>query len=170
MLIQGKKVYLNTVDFCDLDFICEVELNEELWKYEEDEEKDVLLIKNSYIERMRKSSAYDFVAYEASTNVKIGIGDIREYIGYENCFEIGYAILPSYQNRGYGKECAKLLIEYGFKYLNALRIVAICNIKNKKSQVVLENAGMARLEIFKNALLCDGELVDACFFSILNEP
>lgn len=120
MEIKGKKIVLSTADFCDLDFICEVELNKDLWKYEEYVEKNIETIKSLYIDRInQKVRAYDFIVNEFSTGNKVGIGDIREYHGFENSWEIGYAILPQFQNRGFGSESAKLLINYGFKYLNA---------------------------------------------------
>ncbi|RDI43427.1 GNAT family N-acetyltransferase [Aquicella lusitana] len=80
--------------------------------------------------------------------------DNNEFIGRAGLFyysgaiaekadiEIGYIIHKKYWNQGYATELAKALIEWGFKNLSVSKIIALTRLDNKKSQHVLEKAGM----------------------------
>lgn len=59
-------------------------------------------------------------------------------------WELGFIFNPEFQNKGFGTESTKAIIDYGFNILKAHRIVAFCNTKNIASWKLLEKIGMRR--------------------------
>ena len=95
------------------------------------------------IERNKSSI---FIAIELIKEKKL-IGHVyfnrtepKEY----NIFEIGYIFNKKFQGHGYATEAAEKVMEYGFIKYNAHKIIAGCDIKNKKSWKLLERLGMKR--------------------------
>ncbi|KAJ5777433.1 hypothetical protein N7520_000679 [Penicillium odoratum] len=67
--------------------------------------------------------------------------------------DIGYAIIPEMNGRGYATEAAKGLMEYAKKELGITDFFGFCNATNSHSRRVLEKIGMdfrgvAALEVF----------------------
>ena len=59
-------------------------------------------------------------------------------------WEIGYVFNPIYYGKGYATESCRKLLGYGFKQLNARRIIAMCNPENTASWKLLERLNMRR--------------------------
>ena len=59
-------------------------------------------------------------------------------------WEIGYVFNPLYYGKGYATESCRRILDYGFKELNARRIVAMCNPDNIPSWKLLERLNMRR--------------------------
>lgn len=59
-------------------------------------------------------------------------------------WEIGYVFNPEYWGKGYAAESCRAIIDYGFRELNARRVVAMCNPENTRSWRLLERLGMRR--------------------------
>lgn len=67
------------------------------------------------------------------------------YLNYDDSqpdIEIGYILHKADWGNGYATELVKALIEWGFANLNVTKLVAVTHPENKKSQRVLEKAGM----------------------------
>ncbi len=58
--------------------------------------------------------------------------------------EVWFKLNSEHWNKGYGTECLKAIINYGFDTLNLHRIEAGCAVNNTGSTKVLEKAGMIR--------------------------
>jgi RimJ/RimL family protein N-acetyltransferase len=70
--------------------------------------------------------------------------------------DIGYAILPEMNGRGYATEAAKGLLEWARVELGITDVFGFCDTKNLHSRRVLEKIGMefkgfAALEVFGGA-------------------
>jgi ribosomal-protein-alanine N-acetyltransferase len=59
-------------------------------------------------------------------------------------WEMGYVFNPTYYGKGYATEGCREILDYGFKQLNARRIVAMCNPENTASWKLLERLNMRR--------------------------
>ncbi len=59
-------------------------------------------------------------------------------------WELGYIFNPRYRSRGYCTEASRSVVEFGFRALQAHRIVAFCDPRNAASWRVLEKIGMQR--------------------------
>ncbi|AFM04682.1 acetyltransferase, ribosomal protein N-acetylase [Bernardetia litoralis DSM 6794] len=74
----------------------------------------------------------------------------REYLEFP---DIGYAILPNYESKGYVSEAAKAVLEYGKNKLQLKEIVAFTTEENLASQKILLKIGL----YFIDKRILDGE-------------
>ncbi|SMP59267.1 GNAT family N-acetyltransferase [Anoxynatronum buryatiense] len=86
-----------------------------------------------------------------------------------NQVEIGFSLDPLYQNKGFGTELVKCLLEYIFNVLNKHRVIAITDTRNKNSIKLLERIGMRLEGHFIKNLWYKGEYTDEYLFAILKE-
>lgn len=86
-----------------------------------------------------------------------------------NQVEIGFTLAPIYQNKGFGLEAVKCLLNYIFRVLNKHRVIAVVDVRNKNSVKLLEKLGMRREgHLIKNEWY-KGEYIDEYLFAMLNE-
>lgn len=99
------------------------------------------------------------------------IGDIAIHTLPEdiNQVEIGFSLNPIYQNKGFGIEAVKRLIEYIFNVLNMHRVIAITDARNKPSVKLLEKVGFRKEGHFIKNAWYKGEYTDEYFFALLKE-
>jgi ribosomal-protein-alanine N-acetyltransferase len=62
--------------------------------------------------------------------------------------ELGYRLCLKHWGRGYGKEAARAILEYGFGSLNRARIMAFVLPQNRASVKILENLGFGYVREF----------------------
>ena len=108
-----------------------------------------------YIRRILDDQNYTYLVFKLKgTQKPIGIVTIikRDFLDY--C-DIGFAILPEYENRGYSFEATtKFLLEIK-KHKLYTKIVAITIPKNLKSVILLKKLGF----IYEQETLKDGEVI-----------
>lgn len=92
-----------------------------------------------------------FVIDQENNNI---IGDIgfKGKPNSANTVEIGYAIVPSAQGKGYATEAVQKLVEWAFSNKNVTKIVAECLVDNAPSIRVLEKLQMKRIGSENNML------------------
>lgn len=75
------------------------------------------------------------------TNLPIGMCGLikRESLPY---IDIGYAMLPAYEGKGYAFEIANAVMDYGKKTLQLKKIIAITTKKNERSVHLLKKLGL----------------------------
>jgi RimJ/RimL family protein N-acetyltransferase len=84
--------------------------------------------------------------------------------------EIGWAVAPAHQGRGYATEAALALLAHGFETLGLHRIVATCQPQNAASVRVMEKLGLRREAHFRKCILApDGTWWDEYFYALLEE-
>lgn len=171
--IVGDKLILSRLSINDLDFICRIECDKSLWKYEEFAQSNEDVVREEYINKIyrRQNGNYDFIVNLIANGRKtpIGLEQIWSYNDYRKSWEIGFAILPEYRRKGYDREAAKLLLEFAFNKLNAHKVVGMCNSNNKSSATLMEYIGMVREAIFKEELFWHSKWTDQYFYSILEK-
>jgi [ribosomal protein S5]-alanine N-acetyltransferase len=100
----------------------------------------------------------------------------RELVGHigfhpwfgERAYEIGWAVAPAHQGRGYATEAAGALLAYGFERLGLHRIIATCQPQNTASVRVAEKLGMRREAHFRECMAApDGSWWDEYFYALL---
>ncbi len=77
--------------------------------------------------------------------------------------DLGYALLPSYEGKGYGSEAAKHLLEAAFQVFQLPVVKAITHPANTASQQLLEKLGFSSLgtTIIQEETLCLYEITNA---------
>ncbi|MCM3341780.1 GNAT family N-acetyltransferase [Paenibacillus sp. MER TA 81-3] len=174
MEIFGEKLLLSRISVNDLDFICRLECDKNLWCFEEDVPSDEQVVREKYLHKINESdqtSSYDFIVSIATDKRKtpIGLAQVWSYIEYRKSWEIGYAILPEYGGKGYGSEAATLLLKFAFEHLHAHKVVGMCNSNNTRSSSLMEHIGMTKEAVFKEELFWQNQWTDQYYFSILEK-
>lgn len=106
----------------------------------------VLSLEECIKEAKDRSRNFAFIAVTLAKNGKL-IGNIyfeKSEPDYIDTYELGYVFNPKYGGLGYATEAAKAIVDYGFKELNAHRVIGMCNIKNDSSWKLLERLNMRR--------------------------
>lgn len=83
-------------------------------------------------------------------------------------YEIGFAIAPRYQGRGYATKAVRLLVGYLFAR-GKQRITACCDARNAASVAVLERLGMRRKGHLWQSTWAKGEWTDDLLYALLQE-
>ena len=81
-------------------------------------------------------------------NLKIGTCGLYNRYGIEG-FDLGFAVLPKYENMGYGFESAKKLINISFKEFSLDSLSAITTKDNISSIKLIEKLGFQFIKIIK---------------------
>ncbi|HEY2452538.1 MAG TPA: GNAT family N-acetyltransferase [Scandinavium sp.] len=100
-----------------------------------------------------------FAIYEARGEF---VGDIGLQISSQNAQEadIGYALLPRAQGKGFAQEALAAICDYGFTSLNLTAINAWVLAGNTGSVRLLEKNGFTRVQVLEKAFQMNGEYFD----------
>jgi len=76
MEMSEDKVRLSRITVDDLDFICDIECDSELWQYEEAVQSDREVVRQTYLEKIRNDDGhhYDFIVYLEAEGIRKPIG------------------------------------------------------------------------------------------------
>lgn len=174
MYLTKGEIILTEITESDINFVCQIECDRDLWRYEESVPTDQLAVRKKYEERIKqkgKKDRFDFIItlQSDSTKTPIGIAQIWTYVDFRKSWELGYAILPEYCGKGYGKTAVKLLLQLAFEQLGAHKVVGMCNSNNIASSSLMESVGMTREGVFKEELFWQNKWTDQYYYSILEK-
>ena len=83
-------------------------------------------------------------------------------------FEIGYWLRTTAEGHGYMSETVRLLTDFAFTHLDAVRVEIRCDARNARSAGVAERLGFVREAQLRNhELASDGSLRDTLIFSLI---
>lgn len=131
---------------------------------EEDTEKFISdAIKKSEINPQYE---FEFAVCLKEENLLIGGCGIRRETQYSQVGNLGYAINPEFQSKGYASEAAKRIVQFGFEELKLSVIYATCDVRNSASYTVMEKIGMKRVGLIKKHLKIRGHVRDSYRYEI----
>lgn len=81
--------------------------------------------------------------------------------------EIGYMILPEYENKGIATEAVGLCLNFGFSFMNLHSVEAIINSENSASAKVLEKNKFVKEAHFKENEFYNRKFYDTVIYSVL---
>jgi ribosomal-protein-alanine N-acetyltransferase len=91
----------------------------------------------------------------------IGSCGIRRESELSLVANLGWAITPEQQKKGYATEAAQALLDFGFHKLNLSVIYATCDSRNAASYRVMEKLGMARVGLIHGTKEIKGYVRDS---------
>ena len=94
------------------------------------------------------------------------IGNIEMMNCNGHSAELGISITSEMQNKHYGLEGVKTLIDYGFNKLHLNEIDLIVFSSNKRAIKCYKNAGFNEYKVVKDVAIIDGESVDDIYMKI----
>lgn len=103
---------------------------------------------------------YDLAICLIENSLLIGGCGIRRESQSSCIANLGWAINPEYQGKGFATEAAQSLIEFGLNKLQLEVIYATCDTRNIPSLKVMEKLGMTRVGNLKGDKILKGHLRD----------
>lgn len=80
--------------------------------------------------------------------------------------EIGYWLLPGYQNQGFAREALHCMLNFGFQTLGLQRIEAWVEKGNRKSELLLKKEGFIKEKTLKGFEEKNGKLIDIHVYTL----
>lgn len=163
-ILTTERCVVRELELSDLDKLFELYENPKLTEYMEglypyEEEK---VYQKSYIECMYRFFGYGmWLVFEKKTGKLIGRAGIEHREELNGELELGYAIHPDYQRKGYATEVCRAIIEYAFCELDFEEICCLIEKENLASIHFAEQLGfhfqkemlLGGKEMFKYVLL-----------------
>jgi RimJ/RimL family protein N-acetyltransferase len=162
-LLEGKTVNLRVAEREDLPLIAEWLNNPEFFNYAPFPQRSRAEFEKQYD---NLSSDSKWFVVEKKDGGKIGFV-YHELAGSQ--MEIGYAMLPTERNKGYGTEAITIIVDYLFLTKQIVRIQATTDTRNKASAKVLEKNGFKREGTIRKMEFVRGQWRDEYLYSILRE-
>jgi [ribosomal protein S5]-alanine N-acetyltransferase len=146
-IIETERLHISPVSVNDAPFIFNLLTSPSWIKYIGDRGlKTVDDAKKVIQERYQKHfETHGFGVYTItlkSDNTPIGISTLLKK-DYLETIDIGYALLPQYEGKGYATQASKAVYEYAQKILGYKKIVATTTLDNERSIHVLEKLGFS---------------------------
>lgn len=143
---ETDRLILQPTTSADAEFIFELVNTPKWFKNIGDRNIKSVEAAKKYIEermtpQLEKLGYGNYTLIRKVDNRKIGTCGLYDREGLEG-IDIGFALLPSFENLGYGYESAVKLIEIGIKEFHISRISAITTKENIASQKLIEKLGL----------------------------
>jgi len=170
--LKGEHIYLRALEPEDLDFIYDIENNQDIWEISNTLTPYSKFLIKQYLENAHKD------IYEAkqlrlviSTIKKetIGLIDIFDFDFHNKRAGIGVLIKESSnRHKGYGTEALQLLIDYCFKHLNLHQLY--CNISedNEASIKLFKHHNFVEVGLKKDWNIVNGAYKNEYLFQLIN--
>jgi RimJ/RimL family protein N-acetyltransferase len=109
---------------------------------------------------------FDFAVCLKETGLLIGGCGIRRETELSQVANLGWAINPEFQSKGFATEAARALIEFGKRQLKLSVIYATCDTRNTPSFKLMEKLGMKREGCRPKQLFLNGKFDDLIEYGI----
>lgn len=171
--LKGAHIYLRALEPEDLDFIYEVENNEEFWeisatrvpysrflikKYLQNSHRDIFDVKQLRLMICNKE------------NERVGLIDVFDLEPKDRRAALGILISDK-ENRGkgYGAEVLELISSYCFTHLGLHQLYANVNAENLGSIKLFEKSNYKKVGLKKDWILVNGKFKDEILYQLIND-
>jgi RimJ/RimL family protein N-acetyltransferase len=148
------------------DLLWEVLQEPDLRDYQDLPDLDLGQFLNAVSERPRRlapgiTGRFEWLVYAAEVGPEaVGWVSLRISDRTQSTAEIGYSVVRSYRNRGFGTEAVSALIDEGFRSARLRRIRAYCVPENLSSRAVLRRNGFEDDGMMHHGATVQGQPVD----------
>lgn len=152
-LFESERCIIRPTNVEDVDFIFNL-YNSPKWIANIGDRK--LYTRDAALQYIKDKIALDFEKYgygnytiiNKDSGAKMGICGIYNREGLDGA-DIGFALLPDYEGKGFAYECSKVVLDASKSIFNLEKIQGITLPSNKGSQKVLEKLGLRFKELIK---------------------
>ncbi|HBJ1647982.1 GNAT family N-acetyltransferase [Clostridium botulinum] len=169
IIIETKDLILRNIKLKDLNVLHEIRNEEYIlkwmpdWKSTKKETKQWIYEVIDFYDKQNENDLWcQLVIEKKSDNTILGIIALQTKFEVNNEIEIAYFISEKYSGKGYMKQAAKAILEWGFDNYNFPFVMAIVEIDNYPSQKVIECVGFKKVET--RMILNSGEEKEKPFF------
>ncbi len=150
----GNSCYLRALEPEDLEFIYQIENNEELWELSSTQTPYSRFLIKQYLENAHldiyEAKQLRLVVCRNDTT-PIGLIDLFDFNPTHHRAGVGILITDeAYRNKGYGQEALQLLIEYGKTHLHLHQLYANIGADNATSIALFEKMNFTKVGVKKD--------------------
>jgi len=109
----------------------------------------------------------DYLAITEADAPDVMVGFVRLGLGGVKAADLGYALRPEWQHRGYARTAVSRMIEFGFTDLGLHRITANIGPANTASMRLVESLGFQREGTIRDHVHTNGAWRDSVSYSLL---
>lgn len=173
MTLRGELVYLRALEPEDLNFLFEVENNEDFWEVSATSVPFSRYILRQYLENSHRDiyevKQLRLVICTNDGDETLGLIDIFDFDPKNRRASLGILIVQKkHRNKGYGKEALNLVCKYCFTHLGLHQVYANVGEDNTSSKLLFEKAGFILTAVKKDWNLVDGVYKDEHTYQLLN--
>jgi diamine N-acetyltransferase len=170
--LKGESVYLRALEPEDLDFLFDVENNEEFWEVSTTSAPFSRFILKQYLENSHKD-IYEIKQLRlvicTSSGETTGFIDIFDFDPGNRRAAIGLIIVQKrHRNKGYGSEALELVSKYCFTHLGLHQVYANVGEDNISSRILFEKAGFVLTATKKDWNLVEGVYKAELTYQLIN--
>ena len=171
--LEGRHVRLEPLALAHLDGLCEVGLDEELWRWTPIQVRTREEMRG-YIEAALRlqdaKSALPFAAVEQASGRLVGSTRYMNVDEPNRHVEIGSTwIGRPWQRTAINTEAKFLMLRYAFEILGCLRVELKTDSLNEKSRNAILRIGAKQEGIFRNHMICwNGRIRHTVWFSVID--
>lgn len=170
--LKNDILKLRALELEDLDFIFEVENNEEFWQISGTQTPFSKYLLKQYLANAQQD-IYEAkqlrMLIEDTSKNSIGLIDLFDFDPKNKRAGLGILILKQFQNNGYGKQAISLFIDYAFQTLDLHQIFVNITIDNRKSIALFESLNFSKIGIQKDWIKVGKLYKDVAYYQIINK-
>jgi RimJ/RimL family protein N-acetyltransferase len=173
IILEGRFVRLEPLSMLHYEQLCEVGLDEDLWRISPDQivtPDDLKRYLETALAEQNRGVSLPFATIEKSTNRAIGSTRFGNLAPKDRRTEIGWTWIGRDWQRTYVNTEAKLLmLTHAFETWECIRVEFKTDVLNERSRNAILRLGATQEGIFRQHIICQsGRLRDSVYFSILD--
>ena len=172
VVLEGKFVRLEPMRVDHLPALCEVGMDESLWKWTNNivkDESDLESYVREALAAQMQGTAVPFVTIERSGGTIVGSTRFGNIDTISKKAEIGWTwINPEWQRTAINTEAKLLMLTHAFEVWNCIRVELKTDANNEKSRSAISRIGASEEGILRNHMITEsGRYRDSVYFSII---
>jgi RimJ/RimL family protein N-acetyltransferase len=173
IVLEGKFVRLEPLSLAHHPQLCEVGLDEDLWKISPDQivtPADLRRYLETALDEQSRGVSLPFATIEKSTNRAIGSTRFGNIAVKDKRAEIGWTwIAKDWQRTFVNTEAKLLMLTHAFETWKCNRVEFKTDFLNERSRRAILRLGAKQEGIFRQHMVCQsGRLRDSVYFSIID--
>ena len=167
--LVGEKIYLSVLNIEDaekyVEWFCDFSLTDGIGK---SGEVATIEAEREWIQNAVRESEYNFAIVNLENDELIGNCGIMNINRKDRCGEVGIFIgKEENRNKGYGVEVLRLLLDYGFNYLNLNNIMLGVMSFNERAMACYKKVGFKEYGRRRESYFLNGKYYDKVYMDIL---
>jgi len=169
--IEGDRIYLSPINIEDVELYVKWLNDFSVGDGTGFSQKVTTITKEKeWITKVHEKGEYQFAIIKKENDTLIGNCGLNDINHLKQTGEIGIFIgEESDRNKGYGTEAVKLLIKYGFEYLNLNNIMLTAYSFNERAIKSYKKCGFKEFGRRHNVVTIKNKLYDDIYMEILKE-
>lgn len=173
MSLFGKQINLRALEPEDLSFLFSVENNDKFWEISHTQAPFSKFLLKKYLENAHldiyQAKQLRLLIEEKQTKTPVGLIDLFNFNPQHKRAGVGIVVLEEFQQKGYANEALKLLINYGFSYLQLHQLYANITSDNAKSIALFKKHNFMQVGIKKDWIFNGKKYKNEILYQLINE-